>query len=172
MTEKSYRAKDGVTAWRYPGTLEGAPDWVDREWLTHDNGPALAVPVGDRESQPYTTQNARVGDYIIVNRSDVDPAFDRFKVLTAAEMGEKYDTSEDAPIGAHGDMPNFRPPQETSAQLSDLVKTGTVDAKDMDPEAKDKLQDQLVQQGKSAETAARVAGDEDEPEQKQKARKK
>ena len=39
MTEKSYRAKDGVTAWRYPGTLEGAPDWVDREWLTHDNGP-------------------------------------------------------------------------------------------------------------------------------------
>ena len=65
MTEPS--APQGFSdgqSYQYDGNLQGVPDWIDKGWATYSAGPALAVPRGDPNKQPYTTVVARIGDYV------------------------------------------------------------------------------------------------------------
>src|SRR6476620_11287259 len=85
MTEPS--APQGFSdgqSFQYDGKLDSVPDWVDKGWATYSAGPALAVPRGDPNKQPYTTVVARIGDFVFVNKKGT-----RFAVVRADEMGEQ-----------------------------------------------------------------------------------
>jgi hypothetical protein len=73
----TYRSRISVVeAWRYPGQLANAPDFIDRGWTAWADtdlygspaGPALKVPVTRSLSGPTPPDNykmARVGDYVV-----------------------------------------------------------------------------------------------------------
>lgn len=61
-----------VEAWRYPGNLVGAPEWVDRNWIGFadfddlrkiEPGPCLRVPIHG-SADPSDVVLCRIGDYI------------------------------------------------------------------------------------------------------------
>jgi hypothetical protein len=54
-----------IDAWKYPGSLKDAPDWVDRNWIGWaDNRPALLVP-----THPNTLVTSRLPDGSIATNS-------------------------------------------------------------------------------------------------------
>jgi hypothetical protein len=73
----TYRSRISVVeAWRYPGQLAQAPDFIDRGWTAwadsdfngSPSGPALRVPVSQSLSGPTPpdgTKLCRVGDYVV-----------------------------------------------------------------------------------------------------------
>jgi hypothetical protein len=73
----TYRSRIHINdAWKYPGTLANAPEWVDRSWTSwvpYDDqtkteaGPALKVPTLSLAS-PQAEKLCRVGDYIVRQR--------------------------------------------------------------------------------------------------------
>jgi hypothetical protein len=89
-----------IDAWRYPGSLSDAPDWIDRNWagygdddvLRHiPSGPCLRVP---SHSSPAEVVLARVGDFVcrqsvaldggaVEMRTDVWPAEQFMKIWIA-----------------------------------------------------------------------------------------
>ena len=68
-----------LEAWKYPGQMKGAPDWVDRNWIGYadldplrgiEAGPCLRVPLASG-----IVAVARIGDYVckqLVRLSDDD----------------------------------------------------------------------------------------------------
>ena len=119
------KAKEPKTeSYTFEGDVSGAPDWVDRGWMSYDRGPALAVPKGDPRKQPYSTVPCRVGDTIVhtPGESEDDPG--SFEVVRAEETGRDP-----------GGEP-WRPPGMAEASLEDLVKTGNVSPDDMNEEAR------------------------------------
>lgn len=44
--------------------MASCPAWVDKNWASYDNGPALALPVNLDGSSPYTTIIAHPGDTV------------------------------------------------------------------------------------------------------------
>jgi len=73
----TYRSRISIVeAWRYPGQLAEAPDYVDRSWTAwadgdlygHPAGPALKIPVTSSLSGPLPPDGcklARIGDYVV-----------------------------------------------------------------------------------------------------------
>jgi hypothetical protein len=73
----TYRSRISVVeAWRYPGQLAKAPDFIDRSWTAWADsdlygrpaGPALRVPVARSISGPVPpdgTKLCRIGDYVV-----------------------------------------------------------------------------------------------------------
>ena len=73
----TYRSRIAVVeAWRYPGQLAQAPDFIDRAWTAwaeadlygRSAGPALRVPVTRSLSGPVPADGAklcRIGDYVV-----------------------------------------------------------------------------------------------------------
>lgn len=55
------------TAYRFDGQLRSAPEWVDRNWLSYDQGPALAIPdVGSlKQGQWLVVQNVMEDDGVV-----------------------------------------------------------------------------------------------------------
>lgn len=65
-----------VEAWRYPGQLADAPDFIDRSWTAWadgdlyggPSGPALRIPITSSLSSPVPPDGfkmCRVGDYVV-----------------------------------------------------------------------------------------------------------
>lgn len=137
------------------------PSWVDKGW---GNGAMYRVPRGDPNAQPYTTVKARIGDRILRNVGKNNYP-DTFTVTTAAEDGRV--------VGEVSDT--FRPPQETSASLEDLVKTGAIEGGDLDEEAKQELASRAASGQGASKTAAQAAGvlpsDEEQAAENKKAKK-
>ena len=71
----TYRSRISVVeAWRYPGSLSSAPDFIDRSWtgwadedqlIGKPSGPALRVPVPRSITYPEGMRLCRVGDYVV-----------------------------------------------------------------------------------------------------------
>ena len=106
-------------------TFEGTdslPEWADKNWVSYDRGPALAVPAGDIfGAPPYTTKVARVGDTVkFIEAVGATPA--HFEVIKGeidpAEGGTK------------------KLPQVSAASLEDMLKTGTMAVTDLGDDAK------------------------------------
>lgn len=123
----------------YDGNLNGIPSWADKGWATYDQGPALAVPVGDPFGQPYTTAVARIGDTVIRTNTSRDghPRHDRFKVIPAQELG----------LQPGGDQPSNLPAQTTQATLEDLDKTGLLPKEEMNLEQQAQMDVRAVASG-------------------------
>lgn len=77
----TYRSRIAVVeAWRYPGSLKEAPEFVDRSWAAYVNedeilnkpaGPALRVPVPRSAISPSPADGVkicRVGDYMVLQK--------------------------------------------------------------------------------------------------------
>lgn len=73
-----------VEAFRYTGSFKGAPDWVNRNWLSHGDydplrkiepGPALRVPL------PSGVVYARIGDYVVIQSVLLSPGLEPEKRL-------------------------------------------------------------------------------------------
>lgn len=77
----TYRSRIAVVeAWRYPGSLKEAPEFVDRSWAAYVNedeilnkpaGPALRVPVPRSAISPSPSDGVkicRVGDYMVLQK--------------------------------------------------------------------------------------------------------
>lgn len=123
-------------SFQYDGKIESVPDWVDKGWATYDRGPALAVPVGDPWGQPYTTNTARIGDFVFANKDK-----DRFIVVRAEEFGEQPGDPELEPTWENPQP--AKPAGAAEASLEDLEKQDLPPYEDMTEEQ----QAQLRQRG-------------------------
>lgn len=83
-----------IDAWRYPGSLSGAPDWIDRNWAGYGDddvlrsipsGPCLRVP---SHSDPREVVLARVGDFVC--RQSVALDNDAFEMRTDVWTAEQF----------------------------------------------------------------------------------
>jgi hypothetical protein len=98
--------------------IESAPEWVNRAWVT---GQGLALPAGDLYGEgPYHTKTARFGDKVLfIAATPSVPA--HFEVIAKEPTGEAAQAL---------------PPQQTNAQLEDLIKTGWLAPDDLSEDAK------------------------------------
>src|SRR4051812_39875727 len=147
MTEPS--APQGFSdgqSFQYDGKLDSVPGWVDKGWATYDRGPALAVPRGNPNKQPYNTVVARTGDFIFVNSKG-----NRFAVVRAEELGEQpgspdQQATKDKPLPA-------KPVGTEHASLEDLDANGILPYDEMNPEQ----QAQMVARGTAPEEVMQEA---------------
>lgn len=61
-----------LAAWQYPGNVNNAPDWIDRNWIGYetnfdpvrqlDPGPVVRIPL---YNDPTRAATVRVGDYVV-----------------------------------------------------------------------------------------------------------
>jgi hypothetical protein len=102
-------------------SIKSAPAWVDKNWASFDRGPALAVPMGNLDGTgPYHTASARVGDIV------------KYTAPVGATPG-KFTIVKSEPEPGKGTK---LPPQQTSAQLEDLLRLGWITPEDMGADAK------------------------------------
>jgi hypothetical protein len=127
-------------------TIDAAPSWVDKGWASYNQGPALAVPMGDLYAEgPYHTQTARVGDTV------------KFVAATPSKAAHMVIVPGE-PTGENG---TIKIPQVSNASLEDMLKGGTMAPDDLGPDAKAQVVGRsprlkgLVEEGKGApETVA------------------
>lgn len=144
---KMYQGRE-VEAFRWEGSLDGAPDWVDPNWV---GGTALKVPFGT--GQPWTVKKADIGDYVLRAPAAGPLANDTFSVMAAAEFGLIYNNDDDPPTSES--TGSYRPPQESAATVSDLAKTGALDMSKLTPEARKQLISEYEQRGEQVPDALR-----------------
>jgi len=125
-------AEDTSTALAYPESdtsftfesTDSVPDYA-KNWISWNNGPALAVPIGDilDSDKPYATRFANLGD----------------EVKFLANKGS---------VAAHWEViPGERPPQqmtkrvaqESAAPVEDLLKGGLLGIDDLSDDDKARL---------------------------------
>jgi hypothetical protein len=126
----------------YDGNLDSLPDWADKGWATYDRGPALAVPKGDPNGHPYTTDTARIGDTVFANKRQ-----DRFTVVRAEELGEEPGDPNN-PATTDKPLPH-KPVGTAEASLEDLNRSGVLPYEEMNPEQ----QAQMVARGTAPQEA-------------------
>lgn len=146
---------DAPVAWTPPKgdqefkfeSMDAAPAWVDRNWASFSQGPALAVPAGDLfGSGPYTTNFARVGDTV------------KFVAATPSKPAHIV-VIEGEPTG---DSATKKPPQVSAASLEDMLKTGVMTPDDLGPDAKAQVAARsprlakLIEEGEGAPEAVPV----------------
>ncbi len=131
---KTQMKQNNVETYVFDGDIHNAPSWVDRGWAAFDAGPALAVPNGDPNGQPYTTTVARKGDTVLRHPAAGNLTYDTYKVVRAEEMGGQPGGDPVDPAS-----PSFRPAQETNASLEDMAKTGILE-EGVDPDAEAQLE--------------------------------
>jgi hypothetical protein len=100
--------------------IQSAPAWVDRNWASFSQGPALALPVDIYGDGPYTTLTARVGDTVY------------FKAATPSKPAH-FEVIAGEPVG---DQATKKIPQVTNASLEDMLKTGVMTPDDLGEDAK------------------------------------
>jgi len=107
--EITYKSRISIlSAWRYPGVLADAPEWIDRSWTSWgeydlqrklEAGPALRVPTSSLAS-PQVEKLARIGDYVV--RQNVAVAYDweetGIDVWTKEEFERLFVPVDDAPL--------------------------------------------------------------------------
>ena len=105
--------------------IDKAPAWVDKGWASFKQGPALALPAGDilGWTGPYHTKFARLGDTVV------------FKATSGARPAH-FEVIEGDPIEAG---PARKPPQQSPAQLEDLLKLGYVTGDEIGEDAKQQV---------------------------------
>lgn len=129
-------------------SIDAAPAWVDKNWASFSQGPALALPAGDLYGTgPYTTKIARVGDTVL------------FKAATPSKAAH-FEVVEGEPVG---DNATKKPPQASAASLEDMLKTGVMSPDDLGPDAKGQVAartpalSKLVEENKNAPDAIPVS---------------
>jgi len=147
---------DAPVAWTPPKgdqefvfeSMDAAPAWVDRNWASFSQGPALAVPAGDiYGGQPYTTNYARVGDTV------------KFVAATPSKPAHLV-VIEGEPTGENATK---KPPQVTAASLEDMLRTGVMTPDDLGPDAKGQVAARspklakLIEEGEAAPEAIAVS---------------
>jgi hypothetical protein len=128
-------------------SIDAAPAWVDKGWAGYDQGPALAVPMGDLYGEgPYHTQSARVGDTV------------KFVAATPSKAAHMVVI----PGEPTGENATIRIPQATNASIEDMLKGGTMAVDDLGPDAKAQVLGRsprlkpLIEEGKGAPKAVPV----------------
>jgi len=103
-------------------SIDAAPAWVDKGWAgMYQGSPALKLPAGDLYGTgPYTTTPAKVGDTV------------KFVAATPSKAGHFVVI----PGEPTGDNATKLPPQQSAAQLEDMLKTGVMTPDDLGPDAK------------------------------------
>jgi hypothetical protein len=151
MTEPSSPQgfSDGQS-FQYDGKLDSVPDWVDKGWATYSAGPALAVPRGDPNKQPYNTVTARLGDWIFVNKKG-----DRYTVVRAEEVGDQPGSPTQLPT-QEKPLP-AKPVGTEYASLEDLDRLDILPFDEMNEEQ----QAQMRARGTAPKSDEEVAAEKD-----------
>lgn len=94
-----------LAAWQYPGNVNAAPAWIDRNWIGYETnydpvrnlegGPVLRIP---SHNDPSSTTSARVGDYVVQQEMKVAPTLTDIRVeVWRKEDFEKFFIPASAP---------------------------------------------------------------------------